>query len=103
MNNLIQYHQDPTSCQQLRLVVAGSAGSGKSYLINCLVYGIRKLFNSNKAVQAVCPTGSSANLISGVTQFSENTTGRKATKDMKPPEGFIEEALQRNCQIYCVY
>ena len=49
------------------MIISGTAGSGKSYLIQSLVRAIKVLFNSNKAVQVLCPTGSSANLISGRT------------------------------------
>ncbi|XP_064619450.1 uncharacterized protein LOC135482899 [Lineus longissimus] len=71
MQTLMDYKDDPTSfTTPLRLVVTGTAGSGKAYLIKCLVKAIRLLFNNNKSVQVVCPTGNSANLISGVTLHS---------------------------------
>ena len=57
----------PEQVRLLRMVVSGTAGSGKSYLIQCIVKGVRTLFQSNDCVQVVCPTGNSANLISGVT------------------------------------
>lgn len=44
--------------------------SGKSFLFKCLVKSIRSLFNSNKSVQVLCPTGNSADLVSGVTLHS---------------------------------
>jgi hypothetical protein len=52
------------------MIVSGTAGSGKSFLIKCLVNAIRSLFNNNSTVQVLCPTGNSANLISGVTLHS---------------------------------
>lgn len=57
------------------MIVTGTAGSGKSFLINCPVKAIRLFFQSNKSVQVLCPTGSSANLIYGVTlhSFLKNT------------------------------
>ena len=82
----------------LRMAVSGTAGSGKSYLIQCITKAIRTLYQSNKAVQVVCPTGNSANLISGVTlhSFLKIPTYDK-TKDMTPPQGILGEALQDNC------
>ena len=83
----------------LRMVVKGMAGSGKSFLIKCLVKAVRTLFGSNKAVQVVCPTGSSANIISGVTlhSFLKVPTYERAG-EMKPPDGSVGAALQENCQ-----
>ena len=82
----------------LRLVVTGTAGSGKSYLIKCLVKAIRLLFQSNKSVQVVCPTGNSANLISGTTlhSFLKVPTYNRGG-EMKPPDGSLGVALQENC------
>ena len=51
----------------LRMAISGTAGSGKSYLIQCIVKAVRTLYQTNDCVQVVCPTGNSANLISGVT------------------------------------
>ena len=48
----------------LRMVVSGTAGSEKSFLIKCLVKAVRSLFGSNKSVQVVCPSGNNANIIS---------------------------------------
>lgn len=50
----------------LRLIIAGTAGCGKSYLIKCLVKAIKLFFyNSNKSVQVLYSSGNSANLING--------------------------------------
>ena len=67
MLTLIQHKENPCSAENLRLVINGTAGTGKSFLIKCLVYSIRKLFQSNKSVQVLGPTGTSANLLSGQT------------------------------------
>lgn len=52
------------------MIVSGTAGSGKSYVIKCLAKAIRTIFSSNRAVQVLCPTGNSTNIISGVTLHS---------------------------------
>ena len=63
-----------SNSSNLRLIVGGKAGSGKLFLIKCLVKQIRSHFQTNQCVQVICPTGNSANIISGVTlQFLENT------------------------------
>ena len=99
MQNIIDHSAGKDA--SLRLVVAGEAGSGKSYLINCLVYSIRKFCENNKAVQVLAPTGNSANLIcSGKTihSFLKVPCGPKSKKDMTAPVGTTAEKLQKNCE-----
>jgi nucleoside-triphosphatase THEP1 len=50
MDKLIKYKEDPSILQPLRLIVTGTAGSGKSFLIKCMVNAIQTLFNNSKAV-----------------------------------------------------
>ncbi len=97
MKALQDYHEKKDTFKPLRLIVAGTAGSGKSFLIKCLLKTIRSLFKSNKSVQVVCPTGSSANLINGVTlhSFFKIPMSSKS-KEMSPPEGSSGETLQNN-------
>ena len=89
METLIKYQENPVGVEKLRVIIPRTAGSGKSYLIQSLVRAIKLLFNSNKAVQVLCPTGSSAILISGRTihSFLKIPTSTKATKEMSPPDG----------------
>ena len=42
--------------EPLRLIIAGAAGCGKSYLIKCLVKAIKLYYNFNKFVHVLCPT-----------------------------------------------
>lgn len=81
------------------MIVSGTSGSGKSFLIKCLVKAIRIIFSSNKAVQVVCPTGNSANIISGVTlhSFLKVPTHNRG-QEMKPPVGSLGENLQKHCE-----
>ena len=60
----------PTNYEPLRMIVSGTAGSGKSYLIKCLVKAVRTICSSNIAVQVLCTTGNSANIMSVVTLHS---------------------------------
>ena len=100
MNTLFDYVDNPENFKALRMVIAGTAGTGKSYLIKCLVNSIRQLFNSNRSVQVLCPTGNSANLISGVTlhSFLKLPTSSKSKGEMIPPDGSLGENLQKSCQ-----
>ena len=50
MLTLIQHKENPCSAENLRLVRNWTAGTEKSFLTKCLVYSIRKLFQSNKSV-----------------------------------------------------
>ena len=50
MTTVMNYEFHLELYQPLRLVVGGTAGSGKSYLIRCLVKAIRSVYKSNKAV-----------------------------------------------------
>ena len=57
MKTLQDYIENREAYKPRRLIVGGTAGSGKSFVIKCLVKTIRQLFDSNKSVQVLCPTG----------------------------------------------
>ena len=86
--------------EPLRLIIAGTAGCGHSYLIKCLVKAIRLFYNFNKSVQVLCPSGNSANLINGATihRFLKIPTSNRST-ELKAPDGSTGEALQENCRL----
>ena len=90
--------ENPTNYEPLRMIVSGTAGSGQFYLIKCLVKTVRTIFSSNRAVQVLCPTGNSANFISGVALHSFlKIPIHKKCQEMKPSEGTLGEKLQQNC------
>ena len=62
--NLIREHAESNNPPPLRLIVSGTAGTGKSYLINCL----RSLLN--RRVRVAAPTGVAAFNIEGHTLHS---------------------------------
>ena len=99
LKSIFDYVENPEDFKPLRMVVSGTAGSGKSFLIKCIVEATRTIFASNKAVQILCPTGSSVNIISGVTlhSFLKIPTTKRG-RDMQVPEGSIGESLQKNCE-----
>ena len=61
---IVQHHHSSTSAQPLRMIVSGTAGTGKSYLIHCL----RLLLQHQVMVAA--PTGVAAFNIDGCTLHS---------------------------------
>jgi hypothetical protein len=99
LKTIQNYLNEQDNFISLRMIVSGTAGSGKSYLIKCLVKVIRTIFASKRSVQVLCPTGNSANIISGLTlhSFLKIPTNKKG-QEMKPPEGALGEKLQKNCQ-----
>jgi predicted ATPase len=48
MKTLIKFENNSTDFTPLMLIVTGSAGCGKSYLIKCLVKAVKMFYNSNK-------------------------------------------------------
>ena len=62
--NLVQEHAEANNLSPLRLIVSGTAGTGKSYLIHCL----RLLLNNR--VRLAAPTGVAAFNIEGHTLHS---------------------------------
>lgn len=83
--------------EPLRMVIIGTVGSVKSYLIKCIVKAVRTIFQTNMSVQVLCPTGNSANLISGITIHSFlKIPINTRTKEMAPPDGAIGETFQEN-------
>ena len=100
METSIKYQENPVGVEKLRVIISGTTGSGKSYHIQSLVRVIKLLFNSDKAVQVLCPTGCRAILISGRTthRFLKIPTSTRATKEISPPDGVTGETLKTNCQ-----
>ena len=70
LHTLYNYVEDRQDYHPLRLVVSGTAGTGKSYVINCLQRLVRQLFGANDAIQVITPTGNAAYLVNGQTAHS---------------------------------
>ena len=53
--------------QPLRMTVCGKGGCGKSFVINCIVSHLRRMFQCNSVVHTVAPTGAAAFNVNGET------------------------------------
>jgi len=93
VENELDYHP-------LRLVVSGTAGTGKSYVIKCFQKLARQLFRKNDAVQVITPTGNSAYLVQGTTthSFLGIPTGGRFCNELNVPSGPLLEKIQNRCQ-----
>ena len=81
---LIQVAQGtlPAGTEPLRLLIQGTAGVGKTYIITALTRIVRRLFKRNAAVMNLAPTGAASVLIpDGRTIHSVTPPPRKFKKD----------------------
>ena len=84
----------------LRLVVSGTAGSGKSYVIKCLQRLVRQVFGTNDAIEVITPTGNAAYLVQGITvhSFLGIPTGGRSCNELTVPAGPVLERIQKKCE-----
>ena len=84
----------------LRLVVSGTAGTGKSYVIKCLQKLVQQVFGANNAIQVITPTGNAAHLVQGSTAHSllGVPTGGKSCNELTVPSGTLLEKIQKKCE-----
>ena len=84
----------------LRLVVSGTAGTGKSYVIKCLQRLVRQVFEANDAIQVITPTGNAAHLVHGSTahSFLGVPTGGRSGNELTVPTGPLLEKIQKKCE-----
>ena len=84
----------------LRLVVSGTAGTGKSYVIKCLQRLVRQVFEANDAIQVITPTGNAAYLAHGSTahSFLGVPTGGRSGNELTVPTGSLLEKIQKKCE-----
>ena len=92
--------QDFKSFKPLRMIVNGPGGTGKSVLINTLVFIIKKFFNDNNVVKVLAPTGVAAFNVGGETihhcirQGINSTYYEPNTLDEKTG-GFLRQKFQK--------
>ena len=53
----------PPEESPLRVIIQGTAGVGKTYVVKAITYITRRIFNSNKAVMNLAPTGAASVLL----------------------------------------
>ena len=100
LHTLYKFVENELDYRPLRLVVSGTAGTGKSYVIKCLQRLVRLLFGKNDAVQVITPTGNSAYLVQGTTahSFLGIPTGGRSCNELTVPSGPVLEKIQSRCQ-----
>ena len=93
LENLEDYHP-------LRLVVCGNAGTGKSYVIECLQRLVRQVVGVNDAIQVITPTGKAAYLVKGRTahSFLGIPTDGRSCNELTVPSGPLLERIQKKCE-----
>ena len=97
---LYNFVESPDNYLPLRLVVSGTGGTGKSYVIKCLQRLVRQVFGVNEAIQVITPTGNSAYLVQGSTahRFLSLPTGGRSCKELKIPSGAVLHKIQNKCE-----
>ncbi len=86
MDNHIEASQTNTAVDPLRVIVNGTAGTGKSFVISSLKKAISSAFGDS-AYRLACPTGLAAYLVKGVTLhslFSIPTSKKLRYKPLSP-------------------
>ena len=97
---LYNFVENPQDYHPLRLVVSGTAGTGKSYVIKSLQRLVREVFGANNAIQVITPTGNSAYLVQGRTahSFLGIPTGGRSSNELSVPSGPVLEKIQKKCE-----
>ena len=100
LHTLYNFVENPQDNHPLRLVVSGTAGTGKSYVIKCLQRLVRQVFGANDAIQVITPTGNSAYLVQGRTvhSFLGIPTGGRSCNELTVPSGTVLEKSQKKCK-----
>ena len=73
----------------MRLVVSGTARTGKFSVIECLQKLVRKAFGTNDVIQVITLTGNAAYFVGGCTahSFLGIPTGGRSCNELSAPSG----------------
>ena len=80
----------------LRITISGEGGTGKSFIIQCIVSHIRRMTRDNDSVQVLAPTGNAAFNVHGVTIHS--FAGLTPITMESPMSGLTQEKLRQSLQ-----
>ena len=83
----------------MRLVVSGTARTGKFSVIECLQKLVRKAFGTNDVIQVITLTGNAAYFVGGCTahSFLGIPTGGRSCNELSTPSGPLLEKIQKKC------
>lgn len=95
LHTLYNFVENRQEYHPLRLVVSGTAGTGKSYVIECLQKVVRKAFGTNDVIQVITPTGNAAYFVGGCTahSFLGIPTGGRSCNELPAPSGPLWEKI----------
>ena len=97
LHTLYNFLENREDYHLLRLVVSGTAGTGKSYVIKCLQRLVRQVVGVNDAIQVITPTGKAAYLVQGRTahSFLGIPTDGRSCNELTVPSGPLLERIQK--------
>ena len=81
VDTVIKFLNNDPSYKPMRATIMGSAGTGKSFIINTIISMVRKLTGSNDTVQIAAPSGAAAFNVQGST--IHNLLGVRVTNPEK--------------------
>ena len=81
VDTVIKFLNNDPSYKPMRATIMGSAGTGKSFIINTIISMARKLTGSNETVQIAEPSGAAAFNVQGST--IHNLLGVRVTNPEK--------------------
>ena len=100
LHTLYNFVENTEYYHPLRLVVSGTAGTGKSYVIKCLQRLVRLLFETTDAIQVITPTRNAAYLVQGSTAHSFLGVPKdgRSCNELTVPTGPLLENFQKKCK-----
>ena len=90
VDTIIKFLNNDPSYKPMRATIMGSAGTGKSFIINTIISMVRKLTGSNDTVQIAAPSGAAAFNVQGST--IHNLLGVRVTN---PEKGLTDNTKSR--------
>ena len=90
VDTVIKFLNNDTTYKPMRATIMGSAGTGKSFIINTIISMVRSLTGSNDTVQIAAPSGAAAFNVQGST--IHNLLGVRVTN---PEKGVTENTKSR--------